>query len=129
VPAPNPEVGGLANVLVHVGGFQETARHGAKDHGHQPSDEDHHAAPKTVTLTLSEFQLQPADITVNVGQPITLVLKNKGTVLHDFVSMDAKVDVTEEHAARHPVLAGGRHRPVGFCQHHAGPEGSPADDQ
>jgi uncharacterized cupredoxin-like copper-binding protein len=60
-------------------------------------------APKTVTLTLNEFQFQPADITVNVGQPITLVLKNNGTVLHDFVSMDAKVEVTEEHGAMHDM--------------------------
>jgi uncharacterized cupredoxin-like copper-binding protein len=60
-------------------------------------------APKTVTLNLTEFQFQPADITINVGQPIKLVLKNNGTVLHDFVSMDAKVEVKEEHGAEHAM--------------------------
>jgi uncharacterized cupredoxin-like copper-binding protein len=60
-------------------------------------------APKTVTLTLNEFQFQPADITVNVGQPITLVLKNNGTVLHDFVSTDAMVEVMGEHGAMHDM--------------------------
>ena len=60
-------------------------------------------APKTVTLTLNEFQFQPAEITANVGQPIKLVLKNNGTVLHDFVSTDAMVEVMEEHGAEHDM--------------------------
>jgi uncharacterized cupredoxin-like copper-binding protein len=60
-------------------------------------------APRTVTLTLNEFQFQPADITVNVGQPVKLVLKNNGTVLHDFVSTDAMVEVMEEHGAMHDM--------------------------
>jgi plastocyanin len=47
--------------------------------------------PKTIAIALNEFQFQPAEITVNVGQPIKLVLKNNGTVLHDFVSTDAMV--------------------------------------
>ena len=59
--------------------------------------------PKTVTLTLNEFQFQPAEITTNVGQPIKLVLKNNGTVLHDFVSTDAMVEVMEEHGAEHDM--------------------------
>jgi uncharacterized cupredoxin-like copper-binding protein len=59
--------------------------------------------PKTVTLTLNEFQFQPAEITANVGQPIKLVLKNNGTVLHDFVSTDAMVEVVEEHGAEHDM--------------------------
>ena len=60
-------------------------------------------APKTVMLTLNEFQFQPAEITANVGQPIKLVLKNNGTVLHDFVSTDAMVEVMEEHGAEHDM--------------------------
>jgi uncharacterized cupredoxin-like copper-binding protein len=59
--------------------------------------------PKTVTLTLNEFQFQPAEITANVDQPIKLVLKNNGTVLHDFVSTDAMVEVMEEHGAEHDM--------------------------
>jgi len=58
---------------------------------------------KTITLALNEFQFQPAEITVNVSQPIKLVLKNNGTVLHDFVSMDAMVEVIEEHGAAHDM--------------------------
>jgi len=60
-------------------------------------------APKTITLNLTEFQFQPTDITANVGQPIKLVLKNNGTVLHDLVSMDAKVEVKAEHGAEHAM--------------------------
>ena len=59
--------------------------------------------PRTVMLTLNEFQFQPTEITVNVGQPIKLVLKNNGTVLHDFVSTDAMVEVMEEHGAMHDM--------------------------
>ena len=59
--------------------------------------------PETITLALNEFQFQPADITVNVGQPVKLVLKNNGTVLHDFVSTDAMVEVMEEHGAMHDM--------------------------
>ncbi|MBI5563786.1 MAG: cupredoxin domain-containing protein [Chloroflexi bacterium] len=59
--------------------------------------------PKTITLALNEFQFQPAEITVNVGQPVKLVLKNNGTVLHDFVSTDAMVEVMEEHGATHDM--------------------------
>ncbi len=59
--------------------------------------------PKTIALALNEFQFKPAEITVNVGQPIKLVLKNNGTVLHDFVSTDAMVDVMKEHGARHDM--------------------------
>jgi uncharacterized cupredoxin-like copper-binding protein len=59
--------------------------------------------PQTIALALNEFQFQPAEITVNVGQPIKLVLKNNGTVLHDFVSTDAMVEVMEEHGAEHDM--------------------------
>jgi len=59
--------------------------------------------PKTITLTMNEFQFQPAQITVNVGQPIKLVMKNTGTVLHDFVSRDAMVEVMAEHGAEHDM--------------------------
>jgi uncharacterized cupredoxin-like copper-binding protein len=59
--------------------------------------------PQAIIMNLSEFQFQPAEITVNVGQPIKLVLKNNGTVLHDLVSMDAKVEVKAEHGAEHAM--------------------------
>ena len=59
--------------------------------------------PRTLTVNLTEFQFQPAEITVSVGQPIKLVLKNNGTVLHDFVSTDALVEVMEEHGAEHDM--------------------------
>jgi uncharacterized cupredoxin-like copper-binding protein len=59
--------------------------------------------PKPVTMNMTEFQFQPAEITANVGQSIKLVLKNNGTVLHDFASMEAKVEVMEEHGAEHDM--------------------------
>ena len=60
-------------------------------------------APKTITLNMTEFQFQPAEITANVGQPIKLMMKNNGTVLHDFVSTDAMVEVMAEQSAMHDM--------------------------
>jgi uncharacterized cupredoxin-like copper-binding protein len=60
-------------------------------------------APKTITLNMTEFQFQPAEITANVGQPIKLVMKNNGTVLHDFVSTDAMAEVMAEQSAMHDM--------------------------
>ena len=59
--------------------------------------------PKTMTVALNEFQFQPSEITVGVGQPVKLVIKNNGTVLHDFVSDDAMVEVMAEHGAEHDM--------------------------
>jgi uncharacterized cupredoxin-like copper-binding protein len=61
------------------------------------------AEPKTITVALNEFQFQPSEITVGVGQPVKLVIKNNGTVLHDFVSEDAMVEVMAEHGAEHDM--------------------------
>ena len=52
---------------------------------------------------MTEFQFQPAEITANVGQPIKLVMKNNGTVLHDFVSTDAMAEVMAEQSAMHDM--------------------------
>lgn len=38
-----------------------------------------------IILTASEFAFEPSSITVKAGQPVTLTIKNKGTVEHDFV--------------------------------------------
>jgi len=54
------------------------------------------AAPKeplAITTSMTEFAFEPAEISVSVGQPVKLELVNKGTLLHDFSSMDAKVEV------------------------------------
>jgi len=58
------------------------------------------AAPKeplAVTLSMSEFAFEPAEVSARVGQPVKLALVNKGTLLHDFSSMDAKVEVMSMH--------------------------------
>ncbi len=54
------------------------------------------AAPKeplAITIGMTEFAFEPAEISASVGQPVKLALVNKGTLLHDFSSMDAKVEV------------------------------------
>lgn len=54
------------------------------------------AAPKeplAITIGMAEFAFEPAEISASVGQPVKLALVNKGTLLHDFSSMDAKVEV------------------------------------
>ena len=38
-----------------------------------------------ITLTAKEFAFEPSAITVKAGQPVTLIIKNKGTMEHDFV--------------------------------------------
>lgn len=41
---------------------------------------------KTLSMSAQEFRFVPNTVTVRVGQPIRLVLTNKGTMSHEFVS-------------------------------------------
>lgn len=41
-----------------------------------------------VTITASDYKFTPADITVKVGQPVTIDLQNKGSVEHDWAADD-----------------------------------------
>lgn len=41
------------------------------------------AAPATVTLTLTEFSISPASITVPAGEPVTFVVTNAGGAQHN----------------------------------------------
>lgn len=43
------------------------------------------AAAQKVTLVAKEFNYTPNKITVKAGQPVQLVLDNKGVIEHDFV--------------------------------------------
>lgn len=43
------------------------------------------AAAQKVTLVAKEFSYTPNKITVKAGQPVQLVLDNKGVIEHDFV--------------------------------------------
>ncbi|HET7087290.1 MAG TPA: cupredoxin domain-containing protein [Anaerolineae bacterium] len=49
--------------------------------------------PQEVTMTMQEFKFDPTEISARVGRPVKVTLVNKGTLLHDFSSMDAKVEV------------------------------------
>jgi len=49
--------------------------------------------PLAVTISMAEFAFEPAGISASVGQPVKVTLVNNGTLLHDFSSMDAKVEV------------------------------------
>lgn len=57
------------------------------------ADEGMPMQPMEITVTMAEFAFEPAEITARVGQPLELIQLNKGTLLHDFSSMDAEVEV------------------------------------
>jgi uncharacterized cupredoxin-like copper-binding protein len=44
------------------------------------------SAPQQVTIRLSEYRFEPAQIEVQSGKPVELHLVNSGKVLHEFVS-------------------------------------------
>jgi len=51
-------------------------------------------ATNDLTVTMTEFKFQPASLSATAGRPITLHLKNAGTVDHQFRIDQAGVDVT-----------------------------------
>lgn len=44
------------------------------------------SAPQVVTIRLTEYKFEPAQIEVHSGKPVELKLVNSGKVLHEFVS-------------------------------------------
>jgi uncharacterized cupredoxin-like copper-binding protein len=42
-------------------------------------------SPQTVKVTAKEFAFEPKEIKVRAGQPVRLVLDNKGVIEHDIV--------------------------------------------
>lgn len=53
-------------------------------------------SPQVVTIRLTEYKFEPAQIEVHSGKPVELKLVNSGKVLHEFVSdvlADIKVDL------------------------------------
>src|SRR5690606_611744 len=46
------------------------------------------AAPREITIVLSDFKFEPAEITVKRGERVRLTLQNKGTVAHDWTVRD-----------------------------------------
>jgi uncharacterized cupredoxin-like copper-binding protein len=53
------------------------------------------AQPSTeITVEMADFSYNPSSITVAVGQPITITVKNTGNVEHDFVV--EKINATTE---------------------------------
>jgi uncharacterized cupredoxin-like copper-binding protein len=59
----------------------------------QPSKPD-----TNITVEMTDFAYNPSSITVPVGEPITLTLKNVGNIEHDFVveQIDATTKVLED---------------------------------
>ncbi len=43
------------------------------------------AAPKVVKVAAKEFAFEPKEVKVKAGQPVRLVLENKGVIEHDIV--------------------------------------------
>lgn len=41
--------------------------------------------PKVVKITAKEFAFEPKEVKVKAGQPVKLVLENKGVIEHDIV--------------------------------------------
>ncbi len=55
------------------------------------------SAPQAVTIRLTEYKFEPAQIEMQRGKPVELKLVNSGKVLHEFVSeMLADLDVDLE---------------------------------
>lgn len=55
------------------------------------------AAATRIEVTLSDgLKIEPATMTVPVGQPVTFVVTNSGTVLHEFVLGDEEVQAEHE---------------------------------
>jgi uncharacterized cupredoxin-like copper-binding protein len=59
--------------------------------------------PQVINVTMQEFGFQPAEIPVKVNQPVKIILKNNGTVTHDFSSTDAVVTVMNSQGAMHDM--------------------------
>ena len=57
------------------------------------------AQPATeITLDATDFAYSPLSVTVPVGEPVMLTLKNSGVVEHDFVieKIDASIDMVQD---------------------------------
>ena len=50
------------------------------------------SAPQEITVEASEFKFDPATITVNVGQPVRVIVTNTGALEHTFTITDLGVD-------------------------------------
>ena len=59
--------------------------------------------PQVINVTLQEFGFQPSTITVKVNRPVKIMLKNNGTVVHDFSSADAIVTLMNSQGAMHDM--------------------------
>ena len=46
------------------------------------------AATREITIVLSDFKFEPAEITVKRGERVRLILENTGTVAHDWTVRD-----------------------------------------
>ena len=54
-------------------------------------------APQRIEVTLTDaLKVEPATMTVPAGVPVTFVVTNKGTVLHEFVLGDEEVQAEHE---------------------------------
>lgn len=87
-----------------------------------------------ITLVANEFKFEPTSITVTVGQPVTLTIKNKGTMEHDFViekinlkdvvqqasSMDMGHDMAGMNYDLHVATMGGESNVITFTPVEAG---------
>ncbi|MFV1859201.1 MAG: cupredoxin domain-containing protein [Anaerolineales bacterium] len=51
------------------------------------------AAPEELTVTASEFEFDPAAITLKIGEPVVAKITNTGALQHTFTIPDLDVDV------------------------------------
>ena len=64
------------------------ATHGDAELAHEEEADDGHEAAviegaREITLTATDYAIVPETITVKLGEPVTIVLKNEGVVEHD----------------------------------------------
>jgi uncharacterized cupredoxin-like copper-binding protein len=51
-------------------------------------------AKNAISVTTTDFKFEPANWTVTAGQPVSLTLKNKGALEHEWVLIKKGMDVT-----------------------------------
>ncbi|OUM98972.1 MAG: hypothetical protein BAA04_00300 [Firmicutes bacterium ZCTH02-B6] len=78
----------LAVLLAGCGGGGSRQQSSAPSPSSSSSTSSSQAATREITVVLSDFKFEPAEITVKRGERVRLTLQNTGTVAHDWTVRD-----------------------------------------
>ena len=81
-------------LIIESNGSTDVAEGGAQDTYEVVLTQAPGAGEETLTLEAKEFQFEPATIEVVAGQPVKLVLRNTGSLEHDFSVMEIPLVAT-----------------------------------